>query len=122
MGTVLPVLFRIKCKHIQTLECYFRYYWEDFPDISVVETLAFTAGGMRWIPGQKTKIPHAWRYLWTFCPLIDLSFLLIDLEIVIQSKVSQNEKSKYHIISLTCGIHKNSTDEHIFKAEIKSEM
>ena len=27
-----------------------------------------------------------------------------DLEIVIQSKVSQKEKNKYHIISLICGI------------------
>ena len=54
--------------------------------------------------------------------LIDLYFLWIDLEIVIQSEVSQNEKNKYHIISFTCGIHKNSTDEHISKAEIESEM
>ena len=28
----------------------------------------------------------------------------IDLEIIILSKVSQKEKDKYHIISLTCGI------------------
>ena len=28
----------------------------------------------------------------------------MDLEIVIQSEVSQKEKNKYHIISLTCGI------------------
>ena len=28
----------------------------------------------------------------------------IDLETVIQSEVSQKEKNKYHIISLTCGI------------------
>ena len=90
--------------------------------VQQLKLCAFTAGGTRWIPGQKTKIPHAWIYLWTFCPLIDLYFFWIDLEIVIQSEVSQNEKNKYHIISLTCGIHKNSTDEHIFKAEIQSEM
>ena len=69
-----------------------------------------------WIPGQKTKIPHAWIYLWTFCPLIDLYFLWIDLEIVIQSEVSQNEKNKYHIISLTCGIQKNNTDENYLQS------
>ena len=28
----------------------------------------------------------------------------IDLEIIILSKVSQKEKDKYHMISLTCGI------------------
>ena len=28
----------------------------------------------------------------------------MDLEIVIQSEVSQKEKNKYHIISLICGI------------------
>ena len=28
----------------------------------------------------------------------------IDLETVIQSEVSQKEKTKYHIISLICGI------------------
>ena len=69
--------------------------------VQQLKLCAFTAGGTRWIPGQKTKIPHAWIYLWTFCPLIDLYFFWIDLEIV---------------------IHKNSTDEHIFKAEIQSEM
>ena len=28
----------------------------------------------------------------------------MDLEIVIQSEISQKEKNKYHIILLTCGI------------------
>ena len=28
----------------------------------------------------------------------------MDLEIIILSKVSQTEKDKYHLISLTCGI------------------
>ena len=28
----------------------------------------------------------------------------MDLEIIILSKVSQKEKDKYHMISLTCGI------------------
>ena len=80
-----------------------------------------TAGGMRWIPVQKTKIPHAWIYLWTFRPLIDLYLLWINLEIFIQCEGSQNEKNKY-VISLTCGVHKNSTNEHICKAEIEAEM
>ena len=62
--------------------------------IQQLKLYAFTAGGMRWTPGQKTKIPHAWMYLWIFCPLTDLYFLWIDLEIVIQSEVSQNEKKK----------------------------
>ena len=45
-----------------------------------------------------------------------------DLETVIQTEVSQKEKDKYHIISLICGIEKNSTDELISKAEIESQM
>ena len=46
----------------------------------------------------------------------------MDLETVIQSEVSQKEKDKYHIISLICGIQKNSTDELICKAEIEAQM
>ena len=46
----------------------------------------------------------------------------VDLEIIILSKVSQTEKDKYHIISLTCGIQKNGTDESICKTEIESQM
>ena len=46
----------------------------------------------------------------------------MDLETVIQTEVSQKEKDKYHIISLICGIEKNSTDELISKAEIESQM
>ena len=46
----------------------------------------------------------------------------IDLETVIQSEVSQKEKNKYHIISLTCGIWKHGTDELICKAEIETQM
>ena len=45
----------------------------------------------------------------------------MDLETVIQSEVSQKEKDKYHIISLTYGIQKNGTDELIGKAEIESQ-
>ena len=46
----------------------------------------------------------------------------MDLEIVIQSEVSQKEKDKYHIISLICGIQKKCTDELICKAEIESQI
>ena len=46
----------------------------------------------------------------------------MDLETVIQSEVSQKEKDKYHIISLTYGIQKNGTDELILKTEIESQM
>ena len=46
----------------------------------------------------------------------------MDLEIVIQSEISQKEKDKYRIISLLCGIQKNGTDEFICKAEIELQM
>ena len=41
----------------------------------------------------------------------------MDLEIIILSEISQTEKDKYHMISLTCGILKNDTDELIYKTE-----
>ena len=43
----------------------------------------------------------------------------MDLETVIQSKVSQKEKNKYRILMHICGIQKNSTDDLICKAEIE---
>ena len=46
----------------------------------------------------------------------------MDLEIVILSEVSQTEKDKYHMISLTCGIFKNGTNEFIYQTEIESQM
>ena len=46
----------------------------------------------------------------------------MDLEIVIQSEVSQKEKNKYRIILLICGIWKNGTDELNCKAETKSQI
>ena len=45
----------------------------------------------------------------------------MDLEIIILSEVSQTEKDKYHMISLTCGIQKNDTNELIYKTEIDSQ-
>ena len=46
----------------------------------------------------------------------------MDLEAVIQSEVSQNEKSKYRILMHICGIQKNGTDELVCKAEIETQM
>ena len=43
-------------------------------------------------------------------------------EAVRQSKVSQKMKHKHCIISLICGIQKNSRDELICKAEVESQM
>ena len=45
----------------------------------------------------------------------------MDLEPVIQTEVSQNEKDKYHIISLICGIEKNSTNALTYKTERDSQ-
>ena len=44
----------------------------------------------------------------------------MDLEIVIQSEVSQKET--YQIIPLICGTQKNGTDELICKAEIATDV
>ena len=46
----------------------------------------------------------------------------MDLEIVIQSEVSQKEKNKYCILTHTCGIQKNGTDEPISRAGIEMQM
>ena len=43
------------------------------------------------------------------------------LESIILSEISQTEKDKYHMISLTCGILKNDTSELIYKTEIDSQ-
>ena len=40
--------------------------------------------------------------------------LWLDLEIVILSDVSQTEKGKYHMISLTCGILKKMIQMNLF--------
>ena len=42
----------------------------------------------------------------------------MDLETVIQSEVSQEEKNKYHIVSLTRAIQKNGTGELIYREQI----
>ena len=46
----------------------------------------------------------------------------MDLEIVIQSEVSQKEKTKYHIFTHICGTQKNGTEEPVCRAEIETQM
>ena len=48
----------------------------------------------------------------------------MDLEIVILSEVSQEEKDKYHMILLICGIQKKKkgTNKPIYKTEVESQM
>ena len=46
----------------------------------------------------------------------------MDLETVIQNKVSQKEKNKYHISTHICGIYKNGTDQSFCKAERHREQ
>ena len=41
--------------------------------------------------------------------IMPLAATSIDLESIILSEVSQTEKDKYHMISLTFGIHKNQS-------------
>ena len=41
----------------------------------------------------------------------------MDREIIILCEASQTEKDKYHVVSLTCGIQKNDTNELIYKTE-----
>ena len=53
--------------------------------------------------------------------IVPFAEMWLDLETVIQSEVSQKEKNKYHIISLTCGICKNGPDELIRKAEKETQ-
>ena len=43
--------------------------------------------------------------------------MLMDLETVIQSEVSQKEKNKYCVLTLTCGIWNNGTDDHMCQAK-----
>ena len=46
----------------------------------------------------------------------------IDQEIIIVSEVSQAEKDKYHMISLTCGIKKKDTSGLIYKTETDPQI
>ena len=38
----------------------------------------------------------------------------MDLEIIVLSEVSQTEKDKYHMLSLTCGIFKKMIQMNLF--------
>ena len=46
----------------------------------------------------------------------------MELETVIQSEVSQEEKNKYRTLTHICGIQKNGTDEMVCKTEIETQM
>ena len=43
----------------------------------------------------------------------------MNLEPIIQSKVSQKEKDKYHILTYIYGIQKNGTEELIYRAAME---
>ena len=45
----------------------------------------------------------------------------MDLETVIQSEVTQKEKSKDHKLTHICGTQKNGTDEPVCKAKIETK-
>ena len=46
----------------------------------------------------------------------------IDLESIISNEVSQKEKDKYHMISLTCAILKTDISELIYQTDIESKF
>ena len=46
----------------------------------------------------------------------------MNLEPIIESEVSQKEKHKYHILMHIYRIYKNSTEELIFRAEIRNRQ
>ena len=50
------------------------------------------------------------------------SAIAVDLETVILSEVSQEEKDKYHMMLLICGIKKKGTNKLIYKTEFESQM
>ena len=47
--------------------------------------------------------------------IISFAAIQLDLEMIILDEINQTEKAKHHIISLTCGIKKNDTNELIYK-------
>ena len=97
-------------------------FWGNSLAVQWLGVHAFTAEGPGSIPGLGTKILRA-----TQCSQkkerkkekksILIKFLIknfrIDLEIIILSEVSQTEKEKYHMISLTCRIE-NMIQMNIF--------
>ena len=61
-------------------------------------------------------LSHVKEWNWSFVEM------WMDLEIVIQSEVSQKEKNKYRILTHVCGTQKNGTDEPVCRAEIETQM
>ena len=45
----------------------------------------------------------------------------MNLEPIIQSKVSQKEKDTYHILTHIYGIQKNDTEDFIYRAAMKKQ-
>ena len=45
----------------------------------------------------------------------------MNLELIIQSEVSQKEKDKYRILTHIYGIQKNGTEEFIYRAAMKKQ-
>ena len=43
-----------------------------------------------------------------------------NLELIIQSEVSQKEKDKYHILTNIYRIYKNGTEEFVYKATVRN--
>ena len=48
--------------------------------------------------------------------------MLLNLEPIIQSEVSQKEKNKYHILTHIHGLQKNGTDKPICRAGIETQI
>ena len=46
----------------------------------------------------------------------------MELKSVIQTEVSQKEKSKYCVLMHVCGIYQNGTDEPIYRSGIEMQM
>ena len=44
----------------------------------------------------------------------------MNLELIIQSEVSQKEKDKYHILTHIYRIYKNGTEEFVYKATVRN--
>ena len=55
-------------------------------------------------------------------PTVPCEDIRMDLETVLQSERSQNEKNKYRILTHVCGIQNNGLDDLIFKREIETQM
>ena len=53
---------------------------------------------------------------------VSFAEMWMNLETVIQSEISQNEKNQYCILMRICGIQKNCRDEPVGKAEIETDI